>query len=300
MIRAFITVLVLGGAALGALSFTNTLATVDVKTVRLAGDLTHAEGQEVQAAVASTLARPGFSGASDVVRAVEDLDWVRDVQVRRHWPDILHVSVSRQTLAARWGDDGELYLTTGGNVVALPPENREPLLRRLPVLKASHASSAEAMRLNTLLDEIAGTGNLTLDRLEQDETGNWIATVAGRVEVVLGNSSLGERFRRFLVVHQRALASEIARVARVDARYETGVAVRWLRTDPGDPGQVADRMDSTRAPLLARGEAPARRFAVGTPRLRAPLTRGEPLALPGLRAPLARGEPLALPRLRAP
>ena len=285
MIRAFITVLVLGGAALGALSFANTLATVDVKTVRLAGDLTHAEGREVQAAVASTLAHPAFSGASDVVRAVEDLDWVRDVQVRRLWPDILNVTVSRQTLAARWGDDDELYLTTGGNVVTLPPEDRDPLLSRLPVLKASHASSAEAMRLNTLLDEIARTDNLTLDRLEQDETGTWIATVAGGVEVVLGSTSLGERFRRFLVVHRRALESEIARVARVDARYETGVAVRWLSADPDSAGQVADRMDSTRA-LLARGEAPAPRFAAG--------------ALPGLRAPLARDEPLALPGLRAP
>ena len=183
--------LILGGAALGVLRLADTLATVDVKTVRLAGDLTHGEGQE----------------------------------------DVLHVTVRRQTLAARWGDDGELYLTTGGNVVALPPEDRDPLLHRLPVLKASHASSAEAMRLNTLLDEIARTGNLTLDRLEQDEAGNWIATVAGGVEVVLGNSSLGERFRRFLVVHQRALKTETARVARVDARYETGVAVRWRAPD---------------------------------------------------------------------
>ena len=257
MIRAFITVLVLGGAALGALSFANTLATVDVKTVRLAGDLTRAEGQDVQAAVASTLARPGFTGASDVVRAVEDLDWVRDVQVRRIWPDVLRVTVSRQTLAARWGDDGELYLTTGGNVVAHPPEDRDPLLRRLPVLKASHASSAEAMRLNTLLDEIARIGNLTLDRLEQDEAGNWIATVAGGVEVVLGNSSLGERFRRFLVVHQRALESEIARVARVDARYETGVAVRWRSADPDSLGQVADRVDPRRS-LFVAGASPSR------------------------------------------
>ena len=247
MIRAFITMLVLGAVALGALRVANTLATVDVKTVRLAGDLTHGEGQEVQAAVAEILARPGFDGAADVARAVEDLDWVRDVQVRRLWPDVLHVIVSRQTLAARWGDGGELYLTTGGNVVALPPEERDPLLRDLPVLKASHASSAEAMHLNTLLDEIARTGNLTLDRLEQDEAGNWIATVAGGVEVVLGSTSLGERFGRFLIVHQRALKLEIARVERVDARYETGVAVRWRRADPRDSATVANRIDERRA-----------------------------------------------------
>ena len=246
MIRAFVTMLLLGVAALGALRFANTLATVDVKTVRLAGDLTHGEGQEVQAAVAEVLARPGFNSASDVARAVEDLDWVREVQVRRLWPDVLHVMVSRQTLAARWGDDGEHYLTTGGNIVALPPEDRDPVLRHLPVLKASHASSAEAMRLNTLLDEIAQAGSLALDRLEQDEAGNWIATVSGGVEVVLGTSSLGERFRRFLVVHHRALRQEVARVERVDARYETGVAVRWRIADPGG-ANGADRIDDGRA-----------------------------------------------------
>ena len=271
MIRAFVTMLILGAAALGVFRFANTLATVDVKTVRLDGDLTHAEGQDVQAAVAGILARSGFNGASDVVRAVEALDWVREVQVRRLWPDVLHVTVSRQTLAARWGDDGEHYLTTGGNVVTLPPEDRDPLLRRLPVLKASHASSAEAMRLNTLLDEIARAGNLTLDRLEQDAAGNWIATVGGGVEVVLGNSSLSERFRRFLVVHQHALEGAIARVARVDARYETGVAVRWRSADPGGTAQVADRIGSRRTFLLAERKAPAGRLAAAAP--------------PGLRAP---------------
>lgn len=247
MIRAFVTMLLLGVAALGALRFADTLATVNVKTVRFAGDLTQGEGQEVQAAVAESLSRAGFDSAADVARAVEALDWVRDVQVRRVWPDVLHVAVRRQTLAARWGDGGELYLTTGGNVVALPPEDRDPLLSQLPVLKASHATSAEAMRLNTLLDGIARASQLSLDRLEQDETGNWIATVAGGVEVVLGNSSLGERFGRFLVVHRRALLRDSARVERVDTRYDTGVAVRWRRTDQGAGAKAADGIDDEQA-----------------------------------------------------
>ena len=237
MIRAVVTLLLLGAAALGALRFANALATVDVRTVRVFGDLTAAEGREVRDAVAETLARPGVIGVDAVARAIELLGWVGDVEVREQWPDVLLVRVDRQTLAARWGDEGDSYLTTGGNVVPVPPDERDPVLRELPVLKASHATSAEAMRLNTVLDDLALAANLRLDRLEQDEAGNWVAVVgaldlerqprSGRVDVVLGNTGLRERFDRFLAVHEAVLGVRIDDVAYVDARYETGVAVRW-------------------------------------------------------------------------
>lgn len=247
MIRTVVTMLLVGAAVLGGLRFANALATWNVKTVRLAGELTLAEGQEVQEAVAGTLAQAGFNGAGDVARAVQGLGWVRDVQVRRLWPDMLDVRVSRQTLAARWGDVGLSYLTTGGNVVSVPPDEGDPVLRDLPVLKASHATSAEAMRLYTLLDGIARTGDLRLDRLEQNAGGKWIATVAGSVEVVLGSAELGERFRRFLVVHERVLGHGIADVERVDARYEAGVAVRWRQ-----PSQGADHAAGSGSPAQRR------------------------------------------------
>ena len=128
---------------------------MDVRTVRVVGDLTEAEGGEVRQAVTETLARPGVIGVDDVARSVALLGWVGDVEVREQWPDVLLVRVDRQTLAARWGDADDSYLTTGGNIVPVPPDERDPVLRELPVLKASHATSAEAMRLNTVLDDLA-------------------------------------------------------------------------------------------------------------------------------------------------
>ena len=243
MIRAVATTVLLAAAAIAGLRFVNMLATVDVKTVRLDGDLTQAEGQEVQEAVTGALTQPGIGTATDVVGAVQRLGWVRDVQVRRLWPDVLHVSVQRQTLAARWGDADHSYLTTGGDIVPLPADDRDPMLRQLPVLKAQHASSAEAMRLNTLLNEIAGAENLRLHRLEQDDAGHWTATLASGLPVVLGASDLGGRFGRFLVVYRQVLRYEIADVERVDARYKTGVAVRWKEAEQPD-GVVADASDT--------------------------------------------------------
>ena len=232
MIRAVAAMLLLGACAVGVLRFVGTLATVE--SVRVAGELTRAQSREVEATIAETLARSKFTSADDVARAVAGLGWVREVQVRRQWPDTLHVRIGRETLAARWGD-GDSYLTTGGDIVPLPSDARDPEQRPLPLLNTSNASSAEAMELNTSLNEIARSASLTLAGLEQDEAGNWIATVADGVPVVLGASGLRERFGRFLVVYRHGIGERMADVALVDARYETGVAVRWTPSAASEP-----------------------------------------------------------------
>ena len=231
MIRSLSVMLLVAAAVMGALRFANALASVDVTKVRVTGELTSAEGLEVQGAVESSLARSGLRSAAVVADAVQALSWVRDVHVRRLWPDVLQVHVSRETLAARWGEVGHTYLTTGGNVVSLPGSVGEPLYDTLPVLEASHVGGAQAMRLNTLLNEAARSGGLQIDRLEQDDAGNWTATLAAGAEVVLGATDLGERFERFLVVYRQILGDDIVDVERIDARYETGVAVRWRQDD---------------------------------------------------------------------
>ena len=51
------------------------------------------------------------------------------------------------------------------------------------------------------------------------------------IEVALGATDLAERFRRFVVVYRTALDDPSRRAVRLDARYDTGVAVRWQQKD---------------------------------------------------------------------
>ena len=55
-----------------------------------------------------------------IQRAVEALPWVDHARVQRHWPNGLHVQVSEQTAAARWGESG-LLNTRGELFVARQP-----------------------------------------------------------------------------------------------------------------------------------------------------------------------------------
>lgn len=203
-------------------------APVDV--VRVAGGLSAAERAEVEAAVGGALAASPWGVATRVAGAVDGIAWVREVRVRRQWPSALHVAVQRETIAARWGEDG--WLTASGHLVASlggdtpaaawqPPQN-------LPRLDAAFADGREAMRVFGLVNEAAAAGGLAVAQLQEDAAGQWIATLRGErpVTVVLGSEQLAARMQRFAGVYRQALryADDID---QADARYDRGVAVRW-------------------------------------------------------------------------
>ena len=225
MVRTLVWLAVVAAAGFGGLRFAEAVATVDVGRVRLEGQLTLPESREVQEAVAAVLARPGVHGAREVAAAVESIGWVREVLVRLRWPDTLHVEVVRDTLAARWGDDA--YLTTGGDVVPVPTDSDDGTDSDLPILSGSLSDGAEIMRIYNLLNAPARAVGLRIVRLDEDGVGNWTVAFDDGLEVVLGSIALRERFDRFLVVYGKELADSSERVVRVDARYHTGVAVRW-------------------------------------------------------------------------
>ena len=74
------------------------------------------ERDAVKAAVLQRL-NGGLLGISldDVVEGVLALSWPREVSVRRVWPGIVDVNVTKDTFVARWGAGG--VLNSGGQVV---------------------------------------------------------------------------------------------------------------------------------------------------------------------------------------
>ena len=198
-----------------------------VEAVRIAGDLTRVEHEEVRAAVVSTL-RSAVRDVAEIASAIEELGWARDAQVRRVWPQTLQVWVERDALTARWGEDR--YLTTNGEVVAAPvaPE------AALPNLSGTLSSGSETMRVYEMLSDRLAAHGIGLARLEETALGGWRLTLRNGVTVLLGTEDLAARMDRVLIVYEEALRHRADDLTRLDARYGSGVAVRW-RPDRGGP-----------------------------------------------------------------
>lgn len=225
MIRSTAIAIAALAALVGTLRFASSLIDLDVDVVRVAGPLSDAQSAQVSDVVTMALAAPGLRTAASVARAVQSLDWVREVRVRREWPNGLHVDVARETLAARWGEDA--WLTTSGNVVAAPTDPGQTRLAALPVLRCAGSDGARAMRVFASLSDIGRRAGLRLVGLDEDAGGEWQASFDGNVQVLLGAVDLGPRLERFATVYRAALRDAKRPFAHADARYDTGVAVRW-------------------------------------------------------------------------
>ena len=212
------------GTILAAAYFANALAAIEVSDVRVEGQLSVAEGNQVRHAVADELAKPGLRTPTDVAAAVKALGWIREVRVRRHWPDALHVAVARETLAARWGEDA--WLTTAGNVVPAADANARRAAS-LPMFRTARADAPHAMRVFNLLNESAAKTGLRIVRLDENVGGEWTVLFDNQLQVALGAADLSERFGRFVAVYRTVLRTVEKPFGNVDARYDTGVAVRW-------------------------------------------------------------------------
>ena len=233
-------------AAVGWILFD--LATREINELHIHGALSEAERNEVGAAASAAIVA-GRRGAADMVEAVEGLGWSHDVRAWRRWPDRMHVAVTREPLAARWGDDA--YLTTSGEVVALPEDIAG---ETKPTLRAAQASGVEAMRLYSLLHGAATDADLAIVELAENSLGEWSVQLDNGVHVMLGASEVSTRFSRFLTVWASELAGGEQDVRKVDTRYPAGVAVAWVEAEP--ERVASDDAPEGRAPAAASSSCP--------------------------------------------
>ena len=194
------------------------------------GELEHLRRDQLEAVV--TLAVWGNFLTVDIeaVReAAQSLPWVAAASVRRRWPDTLVIRVREREPFARWGD-GELVNRSGE---VFRPASMEGI-EDLPLLEGpNEEQGAEVVQRYVELSRAIAPSGASLTRLRLDRRGGWQLWLDGGVEVALGGESMHRRLDRVLLL-MRLLGKGLEDVARIDARYASGIAVR--RKDVGAAG----------------------------------------------------------------
>ena len=205
-----------------------------VELVRIAGDLTDIERQEIRNAVYGTV-DSAATGVRDIVAAIEDLGWTRDTRVRLAG-GVIDVSVKREALAARWGNAE--YVTSAGEVVGAPgaPTWEESL----PNLSGTVSTRREVMQAYGKFSARLADLGLALKDLQETKVGEWQLILEDDVTVMLGAEDINGRLERVLAVYADALTHQMEKVDRIDARYGSGVAVRW-RDEPAKETLLAEK-----------------------------------------------------------
>lgn len=166
---------------------------------------------------------------ASIRQAGEALPWVKQIQVRRIWPDTLHLIVDEHTAVAQWGDHG---LVNEQGKVFLPPKNTFPRgLVRLEGLEGS--SEMMTQRLLAIQEYVTELG-LTTKKITMDQRRAWTIYFDNSVKLLLGRADSEQRLQRFVKIFKAGLERYKTDIAGIDMRYTNGMSVIWK------PGQKPD------------------------------------------------------------
>jgi cell division protein FtsQ len=192
-----------------------------VRSVDIVTPLQQAPREAIERAVRGALGG-NFFGArlGDVRRALEQVPWVRSVEVRRVWPDRLEVALEEHVALARWGASalvntyGERFDGRGG--------------ADLPLFIGPEGSEGEVTQSYQRFGRILAPLGSTLERVVLTPRYAWQLRLANGLSLMLGrDAELGERrLQRFVDVYDQTLGRMSERYDAVDLRYPNGFAVR--------------------------------------------------------------------------
>ena len=196
-----------------------------VRRIKVDGDLTHVTREQLQYVIRNELKGTFFTLNLNKTRQnFEKLPWVRQVEVRRRWPDRLEVNIEEHQAVARWGTAG-LLNTHGEKFDAATSD-------MLPVLEGPEGSE------KTMVEGFQGLKK-ALSPLGRKPTHLWLSDRrAWRFEldkqliVEIGRDDPVDRVKRFVKAYPNTLALLEQPFEYIDLRYPNGFAVRLPTYQP--------------------------------------------------------------------
>ena len=208
-----------------------------IREVVLATPPVRASAPHLEAVIRDELSGTFFTMDLDATRrAIGAVPWVRNVGVRRQWPDRLEIAIEEHRPLARWNDsglvgiDGEIFVAAHTGPL---PQFSGP----------DHYAGEIASRYAEWTTALAPLG-FGVAELAVSPRGAWRVRAdgpQGPLSLELGRDDPSGRLARFVTAYGRtigALARQGTRVEHVDLRYRNGFAARvpGLREAPARPG----------------------------------------------------------------
>ena len=199
-----------------------------VRELQVHATFRHVGAAQIRAAVAPTLGSGFFAIRLDKVRdAVAALPWVGQVEVSKHWPDALDITVTEIQPVAHWG--GAALLDRDGRIFTVPDAG---VVNGLPQFNAPDDRAADVMTFyRTALTDFAPY-DLRVTGVDLSARGSWTLALSNGGQVVVGDDRPDQRLARFAAALPVLMRGRSGGFVYADLRYSNGFAVRWPEPAP--------------------------------------------------------------------
>jgi len=197
-------------------------ATLPIRQVSVTGDFVHLSPSSLQQRVGAVVRGGFFNVNVDTIQQILLQEpWVREVSVKRIWPDSITVNIWEQTAVARWGSSG---LINPQAEIFYPDSSTFP--ENLPVLSGPENTNQLVMENFTVIRQLLPP-TLSLEELSLSERRSWDLKLNAGPVIRLGKVGTLDRLTRVMEFFPLDELAAPGKIEYIDMRYTNGFAVRW-------------------------------------------------------------------------
>ena len=228
-----IGVMVLGGVMV--VKWMDDASRLPLSKLVVTGDTHYTTHDDIRQAILS-LGPPGtfMSQNVDVIQQqIERLPWIKQVSVRKQWPDELKIHLVEYVPVARWNDQN--VVDADGVSFSLPLSQLGK--QAMPMLYGPEGSEKEVMAGFYQMSDMLKPSKVILKAASMTARRSWQLVTSDDMKIELGRDETMKRLQRFIDLYPVLLRqgqAENKRIGYVDLRYDSGAAVGWVAA-PVDP-----------------------------------------------------------------
>ncbi len=191
----------------------------------LSGERHYTTDDDVRKAILS-LGQPGTFmtvNVNAIQTQIRLMPWIRQVTVRKQWPDELKIHLVEYVPYVRWNDQN--MMDEKGQVFSLPMDLGSKT--EYPMLYGPQGTQTQVLNEYRQFKTILEGRDLKLKAISMTARNAWQLTLDNDVRVELGKQDILARLNRFLELYPILQQTTDKRVDYVDLRYASGAAVGW-------------------------------------------------------------------------
>lgn len=148
------------------------------------------------------------------------LPWVREVSVRRIWPDKIEISIEEHQVIARWGNVG-LVNDKGEFFNAAYQDD-------LPYFWGPKNFVSEITQKYFEINKILSKELMQIGTISMSDRLSWEIQTDNNIKIALGRKDILKKITNFVEHYQTVLTEINNRIEYVDMRYKNGFAIKKL------------------------------------------------------------------------
>ena len=189
-----------------------------VRQVVVTGNLHEADPELIKKTMLSGRSMNLINVPMDILtEKVRQLPWVRNVEIRRVWPNSLEVNVVEQVPVARWGSDQ--LLNNSGEVFDGDTENS------LPWFEGAEQDANQILMQYQRFSDLLRPLQLSITHLKLSDRQAWTMELSNGLSVIVGRTRPDVLLRQWVMAYPQVIVGPVQKGERVDLRYANGVAL---------------------------------------------------------------------------